>query len=201
MAKAKDFHQIIDEIKKDSEKINKKFNKKIADEFKEQYKIEADKWYSENSPVSDYYERRFQLKNKALIITKIEDYGEKVSFSHENIRPKKGKKPKKIKAEDGSIILDRSGTLPSYYNSKDENISSSVLAWEEAGIHNFAKYGYGKGDGIWGKTLKEMISKIDSIKLDNIKFNAPEDIMNDLFNLLKEQTKKIMQERYNEMFF
>ena len=69
------------------------------------------------------------------------------------------------------------------------------------GIHNFEEYSYNKGEGVWGSTLKAVIKKIDNIKInEDIKIYTPEQIINDLFQLLKNKTKKILEQRYNEMF-
>ena len=205
ISRVRDINQLVEDIKRDVEKINKDFNKQIEEKFKKAYSEEADAWYERNTPKTTDYERTNQLKERALLITKIEGYDKKITFSASKIKPKRGKLPVERMGQYG-VWVDHTGTLPSYYswkknNGQLENISAEVLEWEEMGYNNFRRYGYGKGNGIWGMTLKKVIEEIDSIKIDkSLKLYAPTQIIEDLFNLLKSQTKKNMQERYKEMF-
>lgn len=209
MARTKSIDKIYEDIEQDAIKISKNFNKQVAEEFKLLYNDEAYAWYTKNIPTTGDieggdYKRTYQLMDNALLIRKEEEYGEKISLSPDKIKPKKGKKPTKKKGEYGSYI-DNSGTLPSYYswnkNELQKNIASDVLEWEERGLHNFARYHYHRGEGIYGSTLKKMIQEIDKIKKsENLKVSLPDYIVEDLYNLLKQKTKKIMQKRYNELY-
>lgn len=200
IARVRDISQITEDIKRDAEKINKDFNKQVAEEFQQIYRKEADDWYDKNVPKTGNYERTFQLRDKALLVTKEDEYGKKISLSGSRIKTRRWKKPTKIITPYGSY-LSYKGTMGSYISYFGQNIASDVLEWEEMGYNNFAEYGYGKGNGVWGSSLKKTIEKIDKIKINkDLKLYAPEKIIEDLFNLLKNETKRIMQERYNELF-
>ena len=209
MARTKSIDKIYEDIEQDAIKISKNFNKQVAEEFRLLYDDEADAWYYRNIPTTGDveggdYERTYKLMDDALLIRKEEEYGEKISLSPDKIKPKKGRKPVKTQ-EGGKTKTDYSGTLPSYYswnkNESRKNIASDVLEWEERGIHNFARYHYHRGEGIYGSTLKKMIQEIDKIKKsEDLKVSLPDYIVEDLYNLLKQKTKKIMQKRYNELY-
>lgn len=203
MGRTKNIDRLYDDIEQDLKKISKEFNKQLVDEFKELYQNEADAWYKEHEPKTNDYERTYQLRDRALLIEKEDEYGKKISFTDKKIKPKKGKKPVQRVGKYG-IWTDYSGTLPAYYswNKKiNENIASSVLSWEESGINNFSHYGYGRGNGIFGRTLKRIIQEIGKITPSTtLKINLPKEIINDLYNLLKNKTRDIIQKRYNEMF-
>jgi len=200
IARVRDISQITEDIKRDAEKINKDFNKQVVEEFEEIYHKEADNWYDKNTPKTGDYERTFQLRDRALLISKEDEYGKKISLSGSRIKTRRWRKPKKVDTKYGSY-LDYTGTMGSYIGFDKQNIASDVLEWEEMGYNNFREYGYGKGNGVWGTSVKKTIEQIDKIRINkNLKLYAPEKIIEDLFNLLKSETKKIMQERYNELF-
>lgn len=189
MGRIKNIDKIYDDLQEDANKISKEFNQQVADEFKRVYIEEAYNWYSENTPKSEeYYKRTGQLGDKALLIKKEEKYGKKISFSGDQIRPQRY----------GDKIL------PAYYswnNKIKKNIASDVLYWEEMGYNNFSEYGYRKGHGVWGRTVNEMIKQIDKIRPSReLKVKLPDNIINDLYNLLKNKTKAILQKRWAEMF-
>lgn len=190
MGRIKSIDKLYDDLQEDANKISKEFNQQVADEFKRVYIEEAYNWYNENSQESEeYYIRTGQLGDKALLIKKEETYGQKISFSADKIRPER----------------HTDGKLPSYYSFNKKvrkNIASDVLYWEEMGYNNFAKYGYRKGQGVWGRTVNEMIKQIDKIRPDKgLKVKLPDNIINDLYNLLKNKTKTILQKRWVEMFY
>lgn len=205
MGRIKSIDKLYDDLQEDANKISKEFNNQVADEFNRIYIKEASDWYNNNTPKTDDYIRTYQLNDKALLIKKEDKYGKKISFSADKIRPKKGKQPTVVTDGEGKSYKDYSGTLPSYYswNKKiNQNIASSVLDWEEFGTWNFAQYKYRRGHGIFGNTLNEMIKQIDKIRPSReLKVKLPDNIINDLYNLLKNKTKAIMQKRYIEIFY
>lgn len=199
MGRTKNIDRIYSDLEDDFKKISKRFNKDFADYFFSVYLEEANNWYQNNTPSTttddgSSYERTGQLASAALVTKKEGEYSQKISFSADKIRPEK-------RGE---------GKLPAYYsfminskkNRRKENIASDVLYWEEMGYWNFAQYNYKRGHGIFGTTLNRMIKEVDSLKPpQDLKVYLSDNIVNDLYELLKKKTKAIMQKRYVEIFY
>ena len=186
----KDFYTITDDIKKDCDKISKVFISRISYFFSKYYEIAADEWYNYNKVSNPVYERTYQLKEKALLEEKIGNFELRLSFSSKNIKRrsarlynKESKKPAK---------------LGSYVSFNGEDVASSVLQWEEEGIHGFSRYNYKKGGGIWSHAVQLLIARMDSIPMDTtiLQTHLPTQIKNDLVKELKKSVKKQLEQQY-----
>ena len=199
-ATTRKFENIVRYMKKDAKIINISFNYKVAELFEQLLKKSARDWYDDYKVDTEYYFRSYQLEKKAIIFEKSQTYKQKISFSPKNIETAEWEEPFTGK---GLSKSDRyKGTMGHYTNLKGKNVASLVLDLEEQHMGYFSRYDYEKGDGIYGSALKELINQIDSISIaysSNI-FETPESIVNGLIETMKEGTKKILQDRYDELY-
>ena len=186
----KTIDDLIPDIQSDVDKIAKSFNSQIAKTFYEELQEKSKDWYYFNKS-SGIYKRTKQLRDKAVLKEKIDNYEYKISFSPEKIQPQSwGVYDKETKRR----------KIGSYTDVKGNNMAASVLQWEEEGVGVFSKYNYQKGGGIWGKTLKSFINKVDNISVNVPKLSLPDDIKKDLIEIMKKELKKQLEKEYKEEY-
>ena len=168
---------VIPDIQQDCDKIAKAFNKSIAQECYEALEQNASDWYVYNK-ASGVYKRTKQLKDRALIKEEIEDYGYKIGISPEKILTHPWVRGKNVQ-------------MGSYEDVKGQNVASKVLEWEEKREGVFNEYKY----NIWGETLKYLISKTN-FDIKTPKVSLPDEIKNDLLEMMKANFKKQLQDEY-----
>lgn len=171
---------VIPDIQNDCDKIAKAFNKEIAKEFFSVLEQEAIDWYKYNKS-SGIYKRTYQLKNRALIKEESDNYGYKIGIS-----------PEKIWAH--PWVRGKNDRLGSYEDIKGQNVASKVLEWEEKREGVFREYKY----NIWGATLDYFMKKSLNIDIKVPKLSIPDEIKNDLLDIMKSNFKKQLEEEYKE---
>ena len=181
------FADVIDDIRRDAEKINRKFNTHISNEFYKEVKKQSREWYALNKKRKNLYERTRQLSKNATVFKKYSGFEYEISFEPLFIERKARDK----------------GIPGSYEDSRGGDVASKVLRWEEEGIGPFEEYGYDKGQGIWGTAVVNFIYDIDkyTAQIDVLSMNLHfPDIGRDLLNQLKEKTKKLFEKEYDKHF-
>lgn len=185
----KNIDQLIPDIQTDADKIAKAFNSTVAKEFYNVLEEESKDWYYQNKS-KGIYKRTKQLRDKAILKEKENDYEYKISFSAKNIQRLSG----------SYNTESKKSNLSSYESMSGEDVASKVLQQEEEGSYPFNTYKYQKGEGIWGSALKYFMNKINSLKIETSKLNLPDNIKNDLIELMKKNLKEQLEKEYQEDF-
>ena len=181
----KTFDDIIPDIQNDMDKIAKAFNKTVANDFYKALKESASQWYEYNSPAKNMYKRTMQLLDKAPYLEKFSDYEYRVSFSPDRIWK-------------FSWVQEKNKKMGSYEDIAGSDERETILEWEEKGIGSFAQYGYKKGEGIFGNAIFYFMEHIDSLEIFVPKLLIPDEIKNDIIDLMKKNLKKETQKEYKD---